>query len=370
MIFIQKRTETSSGIGTVAPISQDVPQPAAAGGPTGNQSTTLAPSDARAKDQYNRMKAMFAKYNLDFDESTWPSKPSVDQIARVEKPIRMRVRIICHYCQNNYSASKVCTKCYHQRCEQCTRLPPKKTKKGKEREPETIIQERRGGSGPSPVLVRGAAIDAGAQSGDEAGDEADMSRSGLKMVPKRPKRRKEVPLAIPSRTGGQDLVQKEPLERVHRTCCRCQYSFVRDSRACPQCRHVRCIRCPRVPAKLNKWPDGYPGDVIPAEPERNPRQWKKPRIRVRWTCHQCRKLFMEGEYQCANCSHTRCTTCDREPPKRVRRQFSEQATTAVQEWLSAVGSSPKQPDVAGDSVAAASASKAPLGDTKDSGTLK
>jgi hypothetical protein len=309
---------------------------------------------------------MFAKYNLEFDESTWPSKPPAGQVARVEKPIRMRVRIICHYCRNNYSASRVCTKCHHQRCEQCTRLPPKKPKKGKEQGPDTVIQESGGGSGPSPVLVRGAAIDAGAQSGDEA----DMSRSGLKMVPKRSKRRKEVPLPIPSRTGGQDLVRKEPLQRVHRTCCRCQYSFVRDSSSCPQCRHVRCIRCPRVPAKLDKWPDGYPGDVIPGEPERSSRQWKKPRVRVRWTCHQYQKISMEGEYQCANCSHTRCPTCNREPPKRVRRQFSEQATTAVQEWLSAVGSSPKQPEVAGDSVAAASVSKAPLAAEKASASLE
>jgi hypothetical protein len=327
------------------------------------------PYDAQSNDQYNKMKAMFAKYNLDFDDSTWPKKPS-SQIARVEKPIRMRVRIICHYCRNNYSASRVCTKCHHQRCEQCTRLPPKKSKKGKERDPEAVTQERRDGPGASLVSVRGAAVDAAAQSGDEAGDEAEMSRLGLKTIPRRPKRRKEVPLVIPSRTGGQDLIRKEPLQRVHRTCCRCEHSFGRDSNSCPQCRHVRCIKCPRIPAKLDKWPDGYPGDVIPGEPERNLRQWKKPRVRVRWTCHQCRKLFMEGEYQCANCSHTRCTTCDREPPKRVSRQFSEQAITAVQEWLTAVGSPSKQPEVSEDSVAVASTSKAPSGGEKGSGTLE
>lgn len=287
----------------------------------GNQSATPITSDIQAKDQYERVRAIFAKYDMVFDDYTWPVKHE-SQAARVEKPIRMRVRIICHYCRTNYTASRECTNCLHRRCEKCTRIPPKRRSKGKgkerafekvaDEEPQVSILQ----SAAAAVILRHEPADTAALSADDSEDEADVLPPPLNFVPKRPKRRKEFPLIIPSRTGGQDLIRKEPLQRVHRMCCKCQRDFVRDSNECPQCQHLRCIRCPRIPPKLDKWPNGYPDDVIPAEPESIPRQWKKPRIRVRWTCHECRKLFMEGENQCANCSHDRCSDCEREPPKR------------------------------------------------------
>ena len=283
---------------------------------------------------------MFAKYNIDFDEVAFPNK-TLGQFARVEKPIRMRVRIFCHSCQTNYSASRECTNCHHRRCEKCTRIPPKKQKKGKERSHGMKAAER------TEKAVQPAA-DAGALSTDDAKDEADGSRSALKIVPKKPKQRKETALTIPSRTGGQDLTRKEPLQRVHRTCCKCQRSFVRDSKECPQCSHLRCTKCPREPAKLDKWPDGYPGDVIPAEPERMDRQWRKPRVRVRWTCHECQKVFMSEQHRCANCSHARCSDCERDPPKRERRQFSDEAVQSVREKLAAVGPSTESSAPAGE----------------------
>jgi hypothetical protein len=293
---------------------------------------------------------MFAKYNLLFDEDAWPNKPS-SQLARVEKPIRMRVRIVCHFCRTNYSASKECTNCHHQRCEKCTRIPAKNRRKGKEREhgmkaaertEESVLSAAARANVIVPPEADTGAFDADAE--DEAEDEAERSRTILKTVPKKPKRRKEVPLTVPSRTGGQEMIRKEPLQRIHRQCCKCQGSFVRDSKQCPQCSHLRCTKCPRIPPKLDKWPAGYPGDVIPAEPERPHRQWKKPRVRVRWTCHECRQLFMEGEYRCANCSHARCSDCEREPPKRERSQINDAVVQSVQEKLAAVGASPERPD--------------------------
>jgi hypothetical protein len=349
----------SSGVGPISPPVQDQPASTTAE-PSGNQNAVLRPPGARATDQYDKLKAMFAKYNMVFDESMWPSRVSV-QGPRVEKTIRMRVRIICHYCQTNYSSSRECTNCHHRRCEKCTRVPAKKKQKGKEREPEKMLKESTAGPALLPaagrVPVRGTAQDADALSADDAEDEAEVSRSALKKVPKRPKRRKEVPLVVPSRTGGQDLVRKEPVQRVHRTCCKCQRSFKRDTTECQQCGHWRCTKCPRQPPKLDKWPKGYPGDVIPPERERIPRLWKKPRVRVRWTCHECRKLFMEGEYRCANCSHARCSDCERDPPKRGPQQFTQQAVTSVQARLAAVGAPSQQPDVAEDSTVAASSSK-------------
>lgn len=43
---------------------------------------------------------------------------------------------------------------------------------------------------------------------------------------------------------------------------------------------------------------------------------KKPRMRVRYTCHQCKQTFGR-EKKCSNCSHMRCDVCIRYPPKRT-----------------------------------------------------
>ncbi|KAF7513047.1 hypothetical protein GJ744_011313 [Endocarpon pusillum] len=341
-------TIRKSNISGNLPPVQDVPSPAAAEA-TGHQSTIHMSLDARGTEQYNRLNAMLSKYNVEFNEFTWPIRPAIRN-ARVEKSIRMRVRIICHYCRTNYSASKECTNCHHRRCEKCTRLPPKNRNKNKEGQPGTVplqIPDRPSFlAATGTVLLQEASVDAAALSADEGGDEAEVPRSSAMAVSKRPKRRKEVPVVMSSRTGGQNLIRREPVQRDHRTCCKCQRPFVRNSNECPHCRHLRCTQCPQVPPKLDKWPNGYPGNILPAEPERIPRQWKKPRVRVRWTCHECRKLFMEGEYRCANCSHTRCTDCEREPPRRARQQFSEEAVAAVQGKLAAVGAPTTEPDVA------------------------
>ena len=43
---------------------------------------------------------------------------------------------------------------------------------------------------------------------------------------------------------------------------------------------------------------------------------KNKRQRVHWTCHECKATFPR-EKICLNCSHVRCTTCVRYPPKRA-----------------------------------------------------
>lgn len=231
--------------------------------------------DERPADQQDRVRTLFAKYHVEHDQSEWLIRPS-RQSVRVEKPIRMRVRYICHDCRTNLSSSGECTNCHHQRCEKCTRVPPKKIGKEKAGVREEVPK---GGSDKPIVLpaagkrsVGKAAATAGVPSAEESEDEAEPLRPPLNIVARRPKWRNEVPLVVPSRTGGQDLVRKPPLQRIHRTCCRCNCSFERSSKQCSQCEHLRCTQCPRTPPKLDKWPNGYPGDVTPPEPSILPQQ--------------------------------------------------------------------------------------------------
>lgn len=43
---------------------------------------------------------------------------------------------------------------------------------------------------------------------------------------------------------------------------------------------------------------------------------KKPRMRVRYTCHECKQTFGR-EKKCSNCTHKRCDSCVRYPPKKI-----------------------------------------------------
>ncbi|KAF2467687.1 uncharacterized protein BDR25DRAFT_291665 [Lindgomyces ingoldianus] len=249
--------------------------------------------------QHERARALFAKYGLTLESHEWIAAPALPvSVQRVEKPIRMRVHRSCHRCGTTYGADKICTSCEHRRCKKCPRYPKKKApgEKGKAKE--------------------------GAE---------------------RPKKKKL--LTVTSKTGGE-LVYQPVKQRVRRTCHKCENLFVPPTATlCENCRHIRCTKCPREPAKLSKWPNGYPGDAEPnseteveRELEMARRIWRKPRTRVRWECEECQSLFLDGSPQCPGCGHERCEKCTRKPLKRVKqeRQFNPEIVRAVEAKLRAL----------------------------------
>ncbi|KAF2180076.1 hypothetical protein K469DRAFT_593502 [Zopfia rhizophila CBS 207.26] len=249
--------------------------------------------------QQERARALFAKYGLTLESHEWIASPAQSTIVqRVEKPIRMRVHRSCHRCGTTYGADKVCANCEHKRCKRCPRYPKKRTtgEKGKEKE-------------------------------------------GLE----RPKKKKL--LTVTTKSGGE-LVYRPVKQRVRRTCHKCEALFIPPSATvCENCRHIRCTKCPRDPAKLQKWPDGYPGDVEPdseteveRELERVRRTWRKPRTRVRWECEECHSLFLDGSPQCPGCGHERCEKCTRKPLKKTKKEkeFDPEIVRAVEAKLKAL----------------------------------
>ena len=228
--------------------------------------------------QQDRARALFAKYGLTLESHEWIASPAQPaNVQRVEKPIRMRVHRSCHRCGMTYGADKICAGCEHKRCKKCPRYPKKRTP---------------------------------AEKGTET-TEAAATKPKKKRV-----------LTVTSKTGNE-LVYQTTKQRVRRTCHKCDTMFIPPtSTICENCRHVRCTKCPREPAKPKKWPDGYPGDVdydeegdseIEQELARVRRTWRKPRIRVRWECEACNGLFNEGSAQCPGCGHERCEKCKRTP---------------------------------------------------------
>jgi len=51
---------------------------------------------------------------------------------------------------------------------------------------------------------------------------------------------------------------------------------------------------------------------------------KKKRQRVHWTCHECKSTFGR-EKICSRCSHLRCSTCVRYPPKKVGEKAQQRS---------------------------------------------
>jgi len=224
--------------------------------------------------QQEKARALFAKYGLTLEPGEWMMKPTNANVQRVEKPVRMRVRRSCHRCLAAFGANMTCPHCQHARCKKCFRYPPSKPREGKGKGKEKAVTAT-----PAP-----------------------------KAAPKPSK----VVLSIPSRTGGQDRVRRPIRMRVRRFCHRCSALYDGDATVCEQCSHIRCKKCPRDPPKLKKWPDGYPGDAEPVvEPQE--RVWRKPRRRIRWTCHTCDQVFSLGGKVCTGCSHERCKDCIRDP---------------------------------------------------------
>jgi hypothetical protein len=232
----------------------------------------------RSTMQQERARALFAKYGLTLESHEWIAAPALPvNVQRVEKPIRMCVHRTCHRCGTTYGSDKVCAKCEHKRCKKCPRYPKKKSPAEK-----------------AQVQAKEAAA---------------------KALPK-----KKRVLTLPTR-DGKELAYQPAKQRVRRNCHKCQALFIPPTATiCESCRHIRCTKCPREPAKLNKWPNGYPGDAeydseteMERELERSRRIWRKPRTRVRWECEHCTNTFLDGSLQCPGCGHEKCERCVRKP---------------------------------------------------------
>jgi hypothetical protein len=138
-------------------------------------------------------------------------------------------------------------------------------------------------------------------------------------------------------------VDKSIRMRVRRTCHKCDTAFT-QAKECPNCQHVRCTKCVRYPPKRTEAEliasRERRAAIIKANKENAPiiPDWdldgakdkkfvltrprraagpdlvhKKPRQRVRRTCHECQTLYSTGTKTCASCGHVRCTDCPRDP---------------------------------------------------------
>ncbi|KAK2591614.1 hypothetical protein QQS21_010683 [Conoideocrella luteorostrata] len=143
-------------------------------------------------------------------------------------------------------------------------------------------------------------------------------------------------------------VEKPIKMRIRRTCHKCNATFSTKSE-CASCQHTRCDLCPRYPPKVNEaeffanlaemeavvktnrensaisadlfWGDQKIELTRPSKSGGQDLVHRKPRQRVRRTCHECTGLFASGSKKCDCCGHIRCTDCPRDPPKKDMYPF-------------------------------------------------
>lgn len=248
--------------------------------------------------------------------------PARGDAERIEKKIRMRVHRTCHRCSTTFGAEKICNSCQHTRCKKCPRYPSKK--------PKDLKDKGKGlSSGALAISAR-----------DKGKDSSDL-----------------ISLTMPSRATGKELTRRGPVQRVRRTCHKCNTLFAGKATQCETCKHMRCPECPREPfvprappllylaltrhrPKLDKYPHGYPGDTEEAFPLAR-RELRSIRTHVRWTCHECNTLFKDTETICAGCSHERCGDCPREPPTTKAEPLDEEAVQSIERKMKEIAISPQ-----------------------------
>ena len=285
-------------------------------------------SMAHMKEREEKARALFAKYGLKLEPGEWTT-PRTGDTQWVEKKVVMRVHRQCHRCQTAFGSEKTCANCNHTRCKKCPRFP---TKRPKEQRKEEVA-----GAAALAAATGGIAIDTGTQPA---------------------KSKQPIQLTMPSRFN-QDFVRRHPVQRVRRTCHKCDTLFIGKAIECEGCKHQRCPNCPRDPyvtltllidgstdlltrihrPKTKKYPDGYPGDVEETFPL-SQRALRPIRTRYRWTCHGCSTTFKEHEKKCRECEHERCEQCPRHPPKKSKPAPNPDVIKSLEEKMGRMMVSP------------------------------
>ena len=269
----------------------------------------------------DRARTLFEKYGLKYEaRRTSAEQPPPNKIRRVEKPVRIRIHWICHECTTTFGVDRNCAGCGHRRCVDCTRSPAKRVREvldsarqlrdqeqqqlvelsSQHQESSTAPQEARTMDdiviAPLPEIGSAERLEE-----DDGTSGCDFDTSQLQYIIQHPPRL------------GLDVVLRPTVQVIRRTCHECDTLFKPARRTdCQNCSHVRCRLCPRFPTRSEKWPQGSSKDEEPKMVATVQRVYKKPRQRVRWSCHACSTMFVDRE-RCRTCGHDRCKSCPRTP---------------------------------------------------------
>lgn len=287
--------------------------------------TPLPLMPTRAGMNANKIQALFSKYGLAHQPLRRSIGKPPQKCRRVEKPIRMKMHWRCHECGTLPGREKTCGGCGHDRCNLCSRVPAKavtelidwtrrlKEQDEEQRKKDTLLVDR------TPYRMDAAKLDAAEEkilpALPERLDETDCTTTAIMCEATTLAQGPSLTLTTRSR-AVEAYTFRSNAQMSGRCCDQCATPYTPDSRTdCVKCGHERPLNLPHQPAKLQRWPSGSPSDERPHSPFKADviqRVYKKPRVRVRYTCDHCDTVFVDRN-TCVDCGHGRCKDCVRYP---------------------------------------------------------
>lgn len=237
-----------------------------------------------------RAQKIFEKYGLKYEpRNATTNSESKDTPQRVEKSIRIRIHWTCHECNAGYGSNKTCTTCGHRRCRQCSRSPPKKVKDLAKKSKEQDEQDEE-----VPSAVPGTVV--GVENTDNA---TSKTVSNITSAPPESEHQRVVtPEDDVAVTQHQYVIQTRPRTAIEMVLePKAQTRDTTTSEQSGQRLHTDII-----------FPIQEPKMVATVQ-----RVFRKPRQRVRWSCHECETMFINRDDPCRGCGHERCKACIRSP---------------------------------------------------------
>ncbi|KAG9524970.1 hypothetical protein KCV07_g1422, partial [Aureobasidium melanogenum] len=291
----------------------------------------------RASVYQERAQKLRDRYGMNIagsDRSTFPATAR-----RVQKSARMRVHRSCHECGVDFGHGIHCRACHHRLCGECPRTPGKGIKEAmaQAREfPFHVVAEESSTSPDLPMTEAPAVVS------DHLDVYNTMSSTG-KQVSK-PSTSMEPILAgdsfLPPLEVDDEIPDFGPIHNA--------YNFhhgkdKQDISMSPRSsRHGKAFSPIQEGSCLTRSSVPYPistiRDPILRAPSGVQRVYRKPRQRVRYTCHECSTPYQSHNKICAKCSHARCLECRDQPSHKSRKSRPDpRLVEAVDERLARVG---------------------------------
>lgn len=262
-----------------------------------------------------RARGLFEKYGIQYEEGT---RQRSDGRSHIDRSIRIRLHWDCHKCNTAFGRTTSCATCGHERCAECPRSPLKRVREflGDTSIMKQIDDQAAKASADKDTVLLPVAIGADAllptdpptESTTKAALPTDLAvrdvtaDTNIDLMHIQHANRRTAAM-------GPQLHPRPNGDRVRCTCHECGVYFTRvQTHKCQNCGHGRCSACPFIPETTES---PFPHAVQDLDPPLR-RVYRKPRQRVRWSCHQCQATFLAFR-NCGNCGHERCGLCIRSP---------------------------------------------------------
>lgn len=180
----------------------------------------------------------------------------------------MRIRYWCHLCNTQYTNTKICSQCAHQRCNRCEREPPRRTtprfrladaaRTNYVLSTENLYVSSIGEhvSNTSPSMSQSSSIPFVPQTYTNGGREFDPRMEAVQIL-------QQEAVTSPDRLESHPgRINKRLRVRVHYACHECQTSLQPNESNCSACGHKRCKDCPRNPPRRERGRTGPSNNAL------------------------------------------------------------------------------------------------------------